>query len=336
MAPPPSTPAPHRFLVPKRSATQRTETPRTQQFQATPRFSLHSTPRGTAASHESTPARPAAFLRQRNNDTISDVIDSSPPLPEQSCGLHDSIEVDSVRESSVIASSDHEALIDNSDDEDKEAPSPKRRRISISSYLMDDKASPAPLTQDPMEEDEEDNLEYADEDEFNDGDSDTLPASAVPSAQQPTFQKAPRFKPVELSGESHHEPLPDAFSPHRKGTKYVPGGLASQLRDWLIDMEPTVRQKKDDPWIAKILIDKLKKCPGTHLVDGQEIFLIDDAPSPAGSTRLRVILAGDGRLTGLARKSEVVEGAIVGIANPVWEVELESECWHVACDWAVL
>ncbi|KAJ3567225.1 hypothetical protein NPX13_g6847 [Xylaria arbuscula] len=78
MAPPPATPTPHRFLVPRRSQP-RSETPSaafqpsSQQFQATPRFSLHSTPRK---------GPPSSVTPFRNRGTGPGIaIDTSPPPP---------------------------------------------------------------------------------------------------------------------------------------------------------------------------------------------------------------------------------------------------------------
>ena len=169
--------------------------------------------------------------------------------------------------------------------------------------------------------------------------------------QQPTFQPVPRFKPPELPEPGHREPLPDAFSPRRKGTKYVPGGLASELRDWLMNIETVTGSKREDDWAARLRVDEVRTASNMMLVRGSQQQRQMDAGdndngvsggsglfiSKNGDVSSRVILAGEGRLHGLARKSEVPVGCVVGIARPVWEVDLGSEGqWVVACDWGVL
>ncbi|ORY57255.1 uncharacterized protein BCR38DRAFT_110185 [Pseudomassariella vexata] len=326
----PSTPTPHRFLVPKRSARPRSETPKplqagSQQFQATPRFSLHSTPRATGpVQSSSTPAPPTAFQRQRNIDSISDDLGSSPPSPRHSHGLNDSIEFDSVPVSSQI-----EFPVENSDDEEPDAPSPKRRRLSV----LDDpdrEVSLSPVQRLIKSDQRELELTHAAE-------VDPTELAQLQSAQQPTFRKAPRFKQVELAAEQQHEPLPDAFSPHRRGAKYVPGGLAAELRDWLMDIEATTGSKRDGEWLAKILVSEARTSPGMILARGKRVHDDEDQGPAEDPGTLNIILAGEGRLIGLARRNEVAPGSVIGIAKPVWEVDIQMEGrWAVACDWVVL
>ena len=62
-----------------------------------------------------------------------------------------------------------------------------------------------------------------------------------------------------------------------------------------------------------------------------------DADARPGPDDFKALLAGPGRLLGLARRNEVVPGTVVGIARPTWEVELVNlGLWTVACDWVVL
>ncbi|KAK8024252.1 hypothetical protein PG993_012318 [Apiospora rasikravindrae] len=402
--PPPLTPTPHRFLVPKRTGgTQQSGTPKplaggSQQFHATPRFSLHSTPRG-AASSSTTPAPPppSTFVQrqQRNNhanDGIHDIIDSSPPqpLPRPSYGgpgrnLQDPIEVDSEPPSSnslLVPSSQH-AIYDAAtttyyyeedefiDDAQDDGPSPKRRRLSV---LSDDDMEPvipassqvAPARSSQGVSDEgslnnsDEDTEDAEDDEMlshDDASSDSsLPniraflSTQKHQQQQPKFQPVPRFKAPEPPEPGHREPLPDAFSPRRKGVKYLPGGLASELRDWLMNIETATGSKRDGDWAARLRVDEVRTASNMMLVGGSQQQRQRDTDddnggggsgglfiSKSGDVSSRVILAGEGRLQGLGKKSEIAVGCVVGIARPVWEVDLGSEGqWVVACDWVVL
>ncbi|KAI1389933.1 uncharacterized protein F4822DRAFT_400286, partial [Hypoxylon trugodes] len=379
MAPPPATPTPHRFLVPKRSQP-RNETPKAfqsgaQQFQATPRFSHHSTPRGTAGTASShhppssfvtpAPTRTGAgpFYRPtpRNTDPIHDIVDSSPPLTEEQTGddnnRHDAIEfydidsnVDAVPESSPVrqGSSDHD---DNNSEEDLKHPSPKRRRISISSDFGIHDPDLSQLKNEGEEEDlvmhdeailsslpDYEPLQY---DEEADTAASTSPVLIRPPVSapnhQPTFQKAPRFKPTEVpEGSYRGDPLPDAFSPHRKGAKYVPGGLAAEVRDWFVDVWASAGAgavKRDTgEWMARIVADEVRGAPGMTLIVGRHISHEDIMMQST-----RVILAGSPKITGLEKRKEVHPGAVVGVGKPTWEVDIPGQGrWGVVCEWTVL
>lgn len=387
MAPPPATPTPHRFLVPKRSQP-RQETPKAlqsggQQFQVTPRFSLHSTPRGPGGggpSHPSsslrTPAPGSAgagvFFRPtpRNTDPINDIISSSPPFAEQSAGegsnRHDPIEieadvhvdsdVDAVPESSPVRESSDYGRSNDGEEEEEDSDvggrSPKRRRISISSsFGIGDEG---PSQHDPEGSLEDHTMHDGDATIFqsslpdyepaNNEDMDaTTPLASRLSAQQPTFQKAPRFKPIEMpEGSGRSEPLPDAFSPHRKGAKYVPGGLAAEVRDWFVDVWAGTNaggaRRGGEEWLAMIQVDEVRAAPGMTLVTGRHVQ--DDDPAndaDPGLRSMRIMLAGSPRLSGLAKREDVRVGSVLGVGRPTWEVALADQGrWAVVCEWAVL
>ncbi|KAF2973361.1 hypothetical protein GQX73_g217 [Xylaria multiplex] len=407
MAPPPATPTPHRFLVPKRSQP-RNETPKpafqpsSQQFHATPRFSLHSTPRN-APSSSSTPFR----HRGAGRDVVID--SSPPPLPgvddvvDDDDDAHDSAgidegygrsrvgyeqdlvidEDDAVQESSPIRSMEE---ADEEEDRDRnEGRRAKRRRISISPLGVDIEApsSPPQINDEldvPMhdtvlgiessfsepavlENDVDLDIATIEDDIINNGGtSPDYGEKPLAKAHQPTFQKAPRFKPAEIpEGAPHPEPLPDAFSPRRKGAKYIPGGLAAELRDWLVDVEAGIGSgstaagsgvKRDEEWVARIQVDELRGAYGSargmrlvlgrQVLDGKHSASSDDhrseeAVEVLGANTFRLILAGPGRLNGLGVGHDVKPGAVLGIARPTWEVVLDGlGRWGVACDWVVL
>ncbi|KAI1087370.1 hypothetical protein F5B19DRAFT_77729 [Rostrohypoxylon terebratum] len=396
MAPPPATPTPHRFLVPKRSQPK-TETPKAfhsggQQFQNTPRFSLHSTPRGPPGGGAGTgpsssiptpaPARSGApsFVRPtpRATDPIHDVIDSSPPFVERGDGdgggahrddpieVHDVDTDDSaVPESSPIRGEDsehdhaHENEETSESEDDLRHRSPKRRRISISSdFGFESTSSPQHHT---LPDDEHTNADHDlimhDTTSSSPPPFPLDPASSQPlsplnprsptSAQhQPTFLKAPRFKPTEVPEGAHQsDPLPDAFSPHRrgKGAKYVPGGLAAEVRDWFVDAwagAEAARRSGNGDWVAKIRVEEVRAAVGMALVLGRVIGDEDDAITETRDTKMkstRIVLAGSPRIVGLERRQDVQPGMVVGVGRPTWEISLPGQGrWNVVCEWAIL
>ncbi|RYP76070.1 hypothetical protein DL770_007288 [Monosporascus sp. CRB-9-2] len=413
MAPPPATPTPRRFLVPKRSAatqqqqpSSRTESPRLpplqsggtqqqQQFQATPRFSLHSTPR--ASLPFSTPAPPPGTFRRRQQRGAAvaqvtivddDAIDSSPPFREGDDD--DPSEVDLIQESSPPLP-EVKVETDDGDDEDLPVRSPKRRRLSIMSdvgieelsqvSVKEEEEDDGPVSQQLQPGSDNGDVESSplpdldlttDEDRYEDDETVLLPpsyhhsrgtppaAAAKQQQQQPTFHKAPRFKQPDLPAteSARRDPLPDVFSPHRRrgaSSKYAPGGLAAEVRDWLVGIEAgsgVVKRREEGEWDARLVIDDVRAAPGMGvLVSGRrvqdglgEVEMLGsgsgggrDEPEPGSGSGTKAILAGQGRLVGLARRNEVGKGAVVGIAGPTWEVELGGlGSWAIACDWMVL
>lgn len=282
----------------------------------------------------------------------------------------------------------------------------KRRRISVSPFGVgiEEPCSPPDIGRemdvemgDPLldpetsfsepsiaEDDLDSDREAAEDDTENiGGSSPPLPPLSSPSphlrqekkAHQPTFQRAPRFKPAEIpEGAPRPEPLPDVFSPRRKGVKYIQGGLAAELRDWLVDVEAGIgsgsgsttapgANKHDGEWIARIRVDSLRgahgNARGMTLVIGRQVLdrrinaigAEDSGRRDAseekgdgegegealGTNTVRLILAGPGRLSGLGVGHDVRPGVVLGIARPTWEVVLDGlGRWGVACDWVVL
>ncbi|KAI1778162.1 hypothetical protein F4818DRAFT_456110 [Hypoxylon cercidicola] len=426
MAPPPATPTPHRFLVPRRSQPGRQETPKGfqaggQQFQATPRFSLHSTPRapgsGAAPPYLSSSARtpasasagtgvgPGAFFRPtpRNTDPINDIISSSPPSSEQGPAGgggggkgHDPIDTeadaddadeyeDAVPESSPIRESSVRDASSSSQGEEEDglrSRTPKRRRISISSdFGDDDDASssqqhghevggadhdqdidmiqsslplplPLPNHVSPSSSSPEVDINInIDADADADAETDTPPPLASKPAaaqQQPTFQRAPRFKRAEApEGSPRGDPPPDAFSPSRRrgGAPYVAGGLAAAARDWLVDVWASAGAPRDG-WAARVRVGEVRAAPGAALVTGRRVGNgneDEDDEEESGSGEgggggsVRLVLTGSPRLAGLAGREDVMRGAVLGIGRPTWDVEVRGQGrWAVVCEWAVL
>lgn len=191
-----------------------------------------------------------------------------------------------------------------------------------------------------------------------------------------SFLRAPRFKPKSPGPPDnppdvpvHHTLLPDIFSPQRRrGARYVPGGLASELREWLLEVkggsstEPTPVAAT-----AHLAVETIKKCePGVSmtLVTGRP--MIGGPDGTKVPINYRALLAGDGRMEGLSGSGAGVEskpegeddtadeparkpllpGAMVAIAPPAWDIDLGEEeeeddqgdkgKWAVAYRWDVL
>ncbi|OHW91049.1 hypothetical protein CSPAE12_10352 [Colletotrichum incanum] len=341
-----------------------------QRFQTTPRFA----PPSATQRPPSTPLFPGTSRPSRHRDPIYDAVDSSPTDAPVSATrsapgigtqrqnhrieIDSDIESDSQYEQEDIRLPPAAFVTNDSIEIESEPPSvlqseieertPKRRRISI---------SPAPSWHDDAREEvalspHDGHVMKNYEDEYGDEElpdaEDKLPSGFAASMKaedlniadhhegdvpktQPTFRRAPRFKVSEAEA-SRHEGLPEAFSPQRRGAKYVPGGLAAELQTWLAEVKGWAGGDRPADLVMTIVIDEL--CAGNrmYLVRGRRI--VGDGEE-SEEIAARLMLAGEGRLTGLGQKAAVLVGSKVAISQPAWEVELEGMRWIVACDWAV-
>ncbi|KAJ4308441.1 hypothetical protein N0V84_012100 [Fusarium piperis] len=345
MSPPPSTPTPRRFLLAKRGATQSSQTPTgPPRFQSTPRFGSSSVPK---------PTQSRAVVDIEEVEEVEDLVEESSSdsedkglEPGKHVPLNDSIEVEdddvtASRDGSSVGvsiSEDDEEMSQRSIERDEspgllnlphdtsplEEREPKRRRVSISPmpessplgehhYLNDDLQAAAEERESTPTQSSVESLQ------------DAIPTHDEARApQQPTFRPPPRFKPAEV--DPTVEGLPAAFSPQRRGAKYVAGGLAAGLQGWLSEVkgwEGTVPSAAAP--VVKVVVEEVRP--------GRRMYLVTGRVGAASARRF--LLAGEGRLTGLGQRAAVTVGKVVDVGQPVWDVELDGQVWTVACDWGV-
>ncbi|KAL7914854.1 hypothetical protein GGI35DRAFT_161565 [Trichoderma velutinum] len=235
-----STPAPRRFLLPRRSTQSSSQTPGAPpQFQSTPRFGSSSAPRPTqgneldieesedgeeeeviSESSLSGDEREATEMRQpASHHHVLDIESQEEPSsevvdPRPKAHRRFDIESESPREGSQGTVVGREA---------------KRRKMSI---------SPTPLfgSEDvPHEETTFDTEDGASVMSMDSDEGSPITLRNFKALQQPIFQQAPRFKP--LDAETTFNGLPAAFSPQRRGSRYISGGMAAQLQGWLSEVK---------------------------------------------------------------------------------------------------
>lgn len=160
------------------------------------------------------------------------------------------------------------------------------------------------------------------------------PSPAEPSTtRHPTFHKAPRFKATVLPEGAQRSLLPDAFSPQRRGPRYLPGGLAAELREWLVQVKGASEYDRPAGSSVEVTIDEAKAGNGMWVVAAHET---DDAGRPQEEDLPKVILAGDGRTAGLGGRNTVRPGTTVSLHQPMWDVDLgDLGRFAVACDWEI-
>lgn len=347
---PPSTPAQSRFILPRKSQpppqTQR-QTPNAlqdgpRQFASTPRFNVSATPRG--GSHQpppfSTPAPPSTRPRATPYEPLSDAIDTSPISAETPSHQDEDLDSQSLDESIEVDSPSATRSTFGLDE-----PPPKRRRVSISPEASTSTSPERAVTDELMEETEQ--VEVSSTPVLDDRlhvqtptDSQGRTAGSEPQSPQspggeqairnPTFRNAPRFKTAEAASAAQQHPLPDAFSPQRRGAKYVPGGLAAEVRDWLVQVKGAAEYDRPAGSSVGATVGEVRSGAGMHLVTAQRLV------GEAGDESIpdKAILAGDGRTAGLSGRSAVRKGGRISMAQPMWDITLD-DLGHfaVACDW---
>lgn len=171
----------------------------------------------------------------------------------------------------------------------------------------------------------------------------TTPASAYASKPQP-FTRAgsvasttsdtdsqirrPPFLRSSLAPIEPAEPLPDAFSPHRRGEKFVPGGMAATMQQWVVETgQGAAHSRRGQGYLRGedyVLRVKVKSAIGSGPVLVQGILPDDEEMS--------IVLVLDPKKS----LSDVAQGSVVGVRAPTWEIELDGRAWTVGVDWKIL
>ncbi|USP78841.1 hypothetical protein yc1106_06115 [Curvularia clavata] len=160
-------------------------------------------------------------------------------------------------------------------------------------------------------------------------------------------------------------PPPEIFSPSRKHAKYLPGGLASTVSNWIIETASTgfaAQERTSGPaggretdhgvkiqlkitclsrggahernaqelecYAGGMLFAKSEIQPAMHDVSGASSFA-----NPNNDKN--VLLAGQGGSRG-SRGVRVKVGTVIGVRAPTWEIDVGKEKWLVAVDWVIL
>ncbi|MCJ1319809.1 hypothetical protein MMC15_005145 [Xylographa vitiligo] len=352
MAPPPATPSPYRFVAhskgrsdpqPQSSSRNRYSLPpsaSTQQFAPTPKFSVRppSSREDVAASAAGSPlvsrARPAWRGQQREEieETVergSDEdggdgfrggmsVDEGVGETELSSEAFQFLRPHKRRRSSPPAA-ERDAIYISDDAVDRDGDENDLRALSPTSSSSSQLGSPTnahhPL---PLP---------------------TAAYSIPPTTTTPRFHLAPpppppgppslpKFIIPTPAPTEPLAPLPEAFSPHRRGAKYLPSGLAATCREWVLSASQLGAQTRrfdggregDDGaagWAARVRVHEVRHGEGMVLVR-----------SGAGE---RWMLIGGHRVGERLRRGEVV-----GVKRPVWEVEVGGETWGVGVEWSLL
>jgi hypothetical protein len=274
-------------------------------------------------------------------------------------------------EYSVLIKDEHEEEYDDGALEEREdyydlfTPAPKRRRLSFSpidssSFHTNDVYGPNEYN------DTNENYNGENDDDNNDNEFNPSSSYQIPSPQQhqpfhraprflsphptqtapnstpgPAFLKPPRFRQLdEQERLMPAEPLPEAFSPHRRGQKFLAGGLAAEVRSWLLEREDcrAAGRRNDEEWVVRLKIEEVTGggAAGMTLVMGT---LVGSGSSRTVEKKgnVRMILGGgEGMAEGLKKGELAAVGRVIGVKAPIWEVVVLGEKWGVGAAWKVL
>lgn len=328
------TPSPRRFLMSKRpqnhatptpsklskqvlhdateSSTSRpTSGPTPSQFAKVPRFAMSTARRASFPPRSPSPAKPqfsalgtiSTFGNQRDKakEPITIPDDDEEMLDNDNNDLSFTPLTQPVSQDSIPEPEKGAYLASNL------PPSPKRRKISIGEPSSTPQSTPGRFIL-PSVGTSRTTLTQTDGHAFN--------------------SSRPAFLTASLPAPETVTPLPDAFSPRRRGQKFVPGGLASELQSWVIEAAQTATQGRSHS--ASAADDSV------HLIDVNEVK--GDGPIFAKGTKPGKITAKVLLIDGQANQKtvKVKAGDRVSIRLPTWDVEVSGEAWTVGVDWRTI
>lgn len=208
-------------------------------------------------------------------------------------------------------------------------PTLKRRRPnSLEAVLISESSSPSPPpTTPPYPTIEEDN--DSESVSYNDSNPPARPHFVFPTPK-PTGTPSVLSRPPLILPPRSPSPttaIPAFFSPNRRGQKYIPGGLAFIVRDWIVETSQHAhdrarrRRGEEESWETRFRVGafQMKNSNGNMIL------------VHARSEVHKWMLVGMGR-----GDTKVEVGCIVGIREPTWEVLIGNEYYKVAVEWKIL
>lgn len=147
----------------------------------------------------------------------------------------------------------------------------------------------------------------------------------VGGSARPAFVR-PTAQPSEPT-----EPLPDAFSPHRRGRKFIAGGMAATLQQWVLETgQAAVQSRKGQEYLrGEDYVMRVR----AEEVSGAGPFVV--RARNANGDCVTLLLAAAANTAG-SQSKDIRPGCIIGIRAPVWDLDLDSTTYTVGVDWKIL
>ncbi|TKX20919.1 hypothetical protein C1H76_6956 [Elsinoe australis] len=154
-------------------------------------------------------------------------------------------------------------------------------------------------------------------------------AATLGTSEPITERHKPAFLHPSLPSHST-DPLPEFFSPHRRGERFVPGGMAAEMRSWITDLGNSTLARQ-----GRGLVDVLDDSAVLEVdaVLGEDALFLDGRT--ANGDRISVVLA-EKRDPSSGELVNVGQGSRLEIRDPSWEVEVDGRRIKVGVDWHVI
>ncbi|KAK6426521.1 hypothetical protein LTR95_016105 [Oleoguttula sp. CCFEE 5521] len=158
------------------------------------------------------------------------------------------------------------------------------------------------------------------------------PRFATPALSTPAPQTSrPAFIPPATAAAAEDASIPPLFSPHRRGAKFVPGGLAATVQSWVVETGQQAAASRRSAGRYGDVEGELGVRVREVEEGGGGVVRIRGCKEMYGDRKgdVRVLLVGsEGR-------GRVEVGSAVRVKMPWWEVQIEGEAWVVGVEWKV-
>ncbi|KAI9860471.1 MAG: hypothetical protein M1813_006130 [Trichoglossum hirsutum] len=326
--PPPVTPSPHRFVTPKQQGGQPKKgeagpAAAGRQFNRVPRFHYSSTP-ATGGSSETA---------SKNTHNAAAAYMFSSPLVARGVKRGKERVVEGIEMSSDCGEDDDDGekggapVMDGEGEEEVgwSEGGRKRRRISNSSGGMDEggtlkNISSPPSTPPPSTS------------SFS---HHPIPRFIFPPPPPPPAGTTPittyAHSLVAPPAPSQAQAPPDVLLSPQRNPKFLPGGLASEVRSWVVGASVAPRGGGGgggggEGVGVKVLGVREGWGAGVLLVVGS-MGEEGDGDGDGDGERVLLLLVGHGGVKG------VQEGAVIRVREPAWDILLQGTRWRVCADW---
>ncbi|CAK3949813.1 Hypothetical predicted protein [Lecanosticta acicola] len=326
---PPVTPSPHRFLAGSRRGRSPPKQPKHGPGLRSQAPRQHQTPQTR------TPAQNAQFAQTPRFSFGKPAQAPSPPRPTTAQALRASIgPSEDVEEAPASQDDEDEMLLDNEQAEALPTTESTQQRHDEEAWTNELPYSPKrrKLEEAAQESPAKSMFKHP-----------TTPASAnAPRPQQFTRAggvastvndrdsqiRRPPFLRSSLAPLEPAEPLPDAFSPHRRGEKFVAGGMAATMQQWVIETgQGAAHSRRGQSYLRGE--DYVLRVKAETVIGSGPILMQGKLPD---DEEMNLMLVREARKT----SSDVVQGSMVGVRAPTWEMELDGRKWTVGVDWKIL
>ncbi|KAI4121388.1 MAG: hypothetical protein LQ338_006391 [Usnochroma carphineum] len=323
------TPNPHRFSAlknakpPEISGAQQLSTPQTKsskQFASTPRFSFSSATQPSQFSSPLIPRRRPPSLSAPKSAPYGDDIEETHSNPEH----HDP-------QPPTQSRTNPSETIEDAPSPSPPSPSHKRRRIQPpgeDAISISSSPSPPPISTPPREQQSQHSSpppppatipqqQHPTRFILSPKPDHSSSSPAIPTHRPPPFTLPPRETSPPPSSAMLTHPL---FSPQRKGggPRFASGGLASCVRDWVVDVATTgATSGRGEEWDRRVKVGAVR--------GGGRVMLVEDEQNGEGGMWMLV-----------GRGQEVRSGGVVGVRGPVWDVEVLGRRWRVGVEWGFI